>query len=77
LSTLEAVAGALGVIEGPAVEAELARLFAAVVERTLWSRGSLPIERCTTGIPEAAVRAFHEDGVRGSRAVASAKYPHK
>jgi DTW domain-containing protein len=39
LATMEAVARALGILEGPLVEAALDRVFRAMVERTLRSRG--------------------------------------
>ncbi len=39
LSTLEAIARALGALEGPAVRSALERVFFAVVERTLLTRG--------------------------------------
>jgi DTW domain-containing protein YfiP len=41
LATFEAVARALGVLEGPQVQRALERLFDAMVERTLWTRGKL------------------------------------
>lgn len=40
-STLEAVARALGIIEGPGVQAELERILALKVERVLRTRGQL------------------------------------
>jgi DTW domain-containing protein len=39
LATIEAVARALGILEGPEIEAALDRVFRAMVERTLRSRG--------------------------------------
>jgi DTW domain-containing protein YfiP len=39
LATFEAVARALGILEGPEVQAHLERVFALMVERTLRSRG--------------------------------------
>src|SRR5262249_10300950 len=39
LATIEAIARALGVLEGKAVEDALLTPFHAMVERTLWSRG--------------------------------------
>jgi DTW domain-containing protein YfiP len=41
LATFEAVARALGILEGPEVQARLERVFALFVERTLFSRGRL------------------------------------
>jgi DTW domain-containing protein YfiP len=39
LATIEAIARALGILESPEVEAELEKIFALMVERTLRSRG--------------------------------------
>jgi DTW domain-containing protein YfiP len=55
LSTLEAVARALGVLEGPDVQALLEARFARVVERVLWSRGQIAAEDCAHAIPEKAL----------------------
>ena len=43
LATFEAVARALGILEGPVVQAHLERVFALMVERTLRSRGRLAV----------------------------------
>jgi DTW domain-containing protein YfiP len=51
LATFEAVARALGVLEGAGVQAQLEHLFQVVVERTLWSRGQLATEHVTGGVP--------------------------
>ena len=52
LATLEALALALGVLEGPAVEAELMRVYRVMADRTLWTNGRLPREAVTGGVPE-------------------------
>jgi len=52
LATLEAIARALGLLEGPALEQHLTRLFLMFVERTLWSRGVIRAEDVTGGVPE-------------------------
>jgi DTW domain-containing protein YfiP len=57
LSTLEAIARAMGLFEGAAVRKALERVFRAMVERTLWSRGAVPASEVTGGIPEGARRA--------------------
>lgn len=44
LATFEAVARALGILEGPAVQAHLEHVFDLFVERTLQSRGRPPLE---------------------------------
>lgn len=56
LATLEAIARALGLLEGPAVQEALERVFLMWVDRTRWSRGELPAERVRGGIPKGALR---------------------
>ncbi len=51
LATLEAIARAFAILEGPEVGAMLERVFDAVVERTLWSRGLLASDQVAAGIP--------------------------
>ena len=51
LATLEAVARALGILEGPPVEARLTHYFTLFVERTLYTRGRLRAEEVTGGVP--------------------------
>ena len=53
LATAEAIARALGVLEGPHVEAALLELFRVMVERTLWVRGQLAAGAVHGGIPPA------------------------
>jgi DTW domain-containing protein YfiP len=55
LATLEAVALALGVLEGPAVGAALLHVFRVMTERTLWTNGRIAGAKVTGGIP-AGVR---------------------
>jgi DTW domain-containing protein YfiP len=54
LATLEALALALGVLEGPDIERALLHVFRVVTERTLWTKGRLPAEAVTGGIPAGA-----------------------
>jgi DTW domain-containing protein len=70
LATIEAIARAMGVLEGPAVEAALSRVFHALVERTLWARGDLAADDVRDGIPAGAMRHDPESGVRGVAASA-------
>ncbi len=56
LATIEAIARALGILEGQAVEDALLFVFRAMVERTLWTRGDIATEAVTGGIPEGAER---------------------
>jgi DTW domain-containing protein YfiP len=56
LATLEAIARALEILEGPEAgprtRAALEHVFRAMVERTLWMRGAIPTEEVTGGLPE-------------------------
>ena len=51
MATLEAVALALGILEGPEVEAALLRVFRIMTERTLWTNGRIATADVTGGIP--------------------------
>lgn len=51
LATFEAVARALGALEGAEVQRRLERVFDMMVERTLWSRGQITPDRVTGGVP--------------------------
>ena len=67
ISTYEAIARAIGILHGLELRREMEALFDVMIERTLWSRGKIPLAGCRHTIPEAAIRAFYEDGVRGGR----------
>jgi DTW domain-containing protein len=67
LSTLEAIARALGVIEGREVQVSLERLFLKMVERRLWSMGQLRSEECVTVIPEEAILASRRAAMASGR----------
>lgn len=54
LATFEAVARALGVLDGPEVQERLEDVFEVFVERTLWSRGVLSASAVRGGVPPAA-----------------------
>jgi len=58
--TLEAVARAIGILESKDAQSKLELMLRVMVERTLWSRGMLTANQCTTaGIPsEAFSQAF-------------------
>jgi DTW domain-containing protein YfiP len=56
LSTIEAIARAMGVLEGENVRRTLERVFRSMVERTLWTRGELATADVYGGIPEGALR---------------------
>jgi DTW domain-containing protein YfiP len=56
MSTLEAIARALGILEGTAVQEALERIFFTMVTRTLWSRGEIGPQEVIGGIPQGAQR---------------------
>ncbi len=56
LATMEAIARAYGVLEGPAVQVALETIFHKMVDRTLFSRGLLPRDEVAGGIPEHVQR---------------------
>ncbi len=56
LSTIEAIARALAILEGEDVQRTLERVFRSMVERTLWTRGELAASDVCGGIPEGAAR---------------------
>ncbi len=62
VATFEAVARALGVLEGAEVQAELEHVFQVLVDRMLWSRGRLAPELVTGGLPDAD----RDPGLRGT-----------
>jgi DTW domain-containing protein len=64
LSTLEALARALGILEGPEVQRALEDVFDAVVHRTLWVRGEMPDEEVHGGLPPLAERHDPVSGLR-------------
>jgi DTW domain-containing protein YfiP len=76
MATMEAIARALGLLEGaqgPSVRAALEEAFLVMVERTLWSRGLLPTEQLTRPIPAGIQR--HDP--RGPHTVAAERRPAK
>lgn len=56
LATIEAIARALGVLDGPEVARALEAVFRVVVDRTLWSRGAISAAEVTGGVPEGVHR---------------------
>ena len=52
--TLEAVARAIGILESTEAQQQLEALLRTMVERTLWSRGSISSDECLHEIPAAA-----------------------
>ncbi len=68
LATLEAIARAMGILEGLHVQCELERVFRALVERTLWARGDIATEDVSGGIPEGVARHNPRSGTVRARA---------
>jgi len=64
LSTMEAIARALGVLEGPSVEEALLHLHQVMVDRTLWTNGRLATEAVTGGIPAGVQSHDPLSGIR-------------
>jgi DTW domain-containing protein YfiP len=60
LATVEAIARAMGILEGVEVRTALETVFRAMVERTLWSRGELVSAGVTGGLPPGAMSFFRE-----------------
>jgi DTW domain-containing protein YfiP len=56
LATMEAIARALGVLEGQATQEALEHVFCMMVDRALWARGELATRLVTGGIPDGALR---------------------
>ncbi|MCE9608305.1 MAG: DTW domain-containing protein [Planctomycetia bacterium] len=55
LCTLEAIARSLGILESPAAQSQLEALLRVMVDRTLWSRGSMAPElHASANIPRGA-----------------------
>jgi DTW domain-containing protein YfiP len=65
LATLEAIAQAMGILEGDGMRRALERPFRAMVDRTLWARGELATGEVTGGIPPGAMRHDPKSGVVG------------
>ena len=56
LATMEAIARAFGILEGPAVQEELESIFRKMVDRTLYSRGLISRDQVFGGVPEGTMR---------------------
>lgn len=62
LATIEAIARAMGLLEGAEVQAAIERVFLALVERTLWARGEVDTKDVTSGVPAGAMRHDPDSG---------------
>jgi DTW domain-containing protein YfiP len=72
LATIEAIARALRILEGErgeGVERALEWVFHAMVERTLWARGSVEAAEVTGGIPDGVMRHEPRSGARSFIAI--------
>ncbi len=67
LSTLEAIARALSVLEGEAVGQGLMRVFRLMVERTLWTRGTIGMSQLEGRLPPGTQRHDPKSGLGGTR----------
>ena len=67
LATVEAIARAFGILEGPHIEEALLGVFGAMVERTLWARGEIATKDVRAGIPEGAERHDPTSGLARAR----------
>ncbi len=67
LATIEAIARAMGILEGEGVRRAIERVFRAMVDRTLWSRGDLDGQEVTGGVPTGAMRHDPSSGVLARR----------
>jgi DTW domain-containing protein YfiP len=56
MSTIEAIARAMAILEGEHVRRALETVYRSMVERTLWTRGDMAAADVTGGIPQGAVR---------------------
>lgn len=56
LATMEAIARAYGILEGPKVQLQLETIFRKMIDRTLYSRGQLSREQVFGGLPEGVMR---------------------
>ena len=63
LATCEAIARALGILEGPEVQRAIEQAFEAMVERCRWARGEITRAEITTGIPVGAQRHEPRRGI--------------
>lgn len=67
LATIEAIARAMGHLEGAHVRRAIEKVFHAMVERTLWARGDLETHAVTAGVPAGAMRHDPTSGALGGK----------
>ncbi len=61
ISTFEAVARSLGIVESPALQKKLEYFFHVFVERLLYLKGRIPGDEVTGGISREMIRRFHTE----------------
>lgn len=66
LATIEAIARAMGILEGDHVQRAIEGVFRTMVDRTLWSRGSIAAKDVTGAIPDGAERHDPTSGATGA-----------
>ena len=64
LATAEAIARAMGILEGPHVHDALMHVFRTMVERTLWIRVTIPASEVTTRLPPGVTKHEPRSGVQ-------------
>ncbi len=67
LATIEAIARALEILEGPHVREAIERVFRAMVDRTLWARGTIETADVAGGVPAGAERHDPRSGPAKTR----------
>lgn len=65
VSTYEAIARAIGVLEGAEVCAKMMDYFHTKIDRMLWARGQMATEKVRGGIPQEAIDSFSIAGAKG------------
>ncbi len=66
VSTFEAIARTVGLLEDPSAQREMEIFFEKRVERGLWARGKIRQENCRHPIPPAFFDFFRKAGMAGS-----------
>ena len=67
LATMEAIARAMGILEGMHVQEALERVLRAMVGRTLWARGEIATAEVAGGVPRGAARHDPRSGLARAR----------
>lgn len=66
MSTFEAIARSIGILENETAQKEMELFFEQRVERSLWARGKIKHEECRHAIPQSVFDFFREAGIAGS-----------